>query len=146
MKIIFFSTFLSLFLVSASATESIQGKRYIDPITGDISRINGYYDINITNEIIEAYLAELKEAVKSNDPDKIAAFIAYPCYFNGPQKIKNKTAFKKLYPQLFTQKIKTLILEATLEELFVRPEGFMMGNGEIWFVPRRGITSIRTNL
>ena len=128
MKIIFYSIFLSLFLLSASATESIQGKEYIN-------RINGYYDINITNEIIEAYLAELKEAVKSNDPEKIAAFIAYPCYFNGPQKIKNKTAFKKLYPQLFTQKIKTLILEATLEELFVNWHGFMMGNGEIWFVP-----------
>lgn len=122
--------------------KSIQGKIYAD-------RQNSVYDPDMSNEFIEAYLNKLKDAVKKNDIDKIADLISYPCRLNRYIKnindehslINNKKEFKKLYKHIFSKSLKKLILKTTIDDLFVSFNyGFMIGRGEIWFDPARGIT------
>ncbi|OJU73379.1 MAG: hypothetical protein BGO07_04510 [Alphaproteobacteria bacterium 40-19] len=143
---VFFKKFISLYHILAfglmaevCASDSIQGKTYPD-------HINGFYDRTITDQMIASYLPKLQEAVQTDDPDKISAFIHYPCNLNlrksgsigEHKKIKAKEDFKVLFPKIFTPDIKNLILKTTLSDLFVNAQGFMMGDGTVWFIPKEG--------
>jgi hypothetical protein len=89
-------------MAEVCAADSIQGKTYPD-------HINSFYDRTLTDQMITCYLEKLQEAVQTNDPDKISAFIHYPCNLNlqksgsigEHKKIKAKDGFQGTIPQNF---------------------------------------------
>lgn len=122
--------------VMSISTSSIQGKRFSD-------RTNGIYDPSITNDEVSAFLDALKEAVREDSAEKMSKLLHYPVRWK--KNIKTKQEFEKNYKAIMTPKLKNLILSTQLNDLFVNSQGFMIGNGEIWFNPREGIITFNTH-
>jgi hypothetical protein len=120
--------------------ESIQGKAYPN-------RINGVYDASVTNQEIDCFLESLKKAVTQDDPAETAKLLSYPCRWNTKKHhkaIKSEKEFIQNYKFIMTGKVKQAILCTCIDDLFVNSQGFMLGNGEVWFDPRIGIISFNS--
>ncbi|MGO4545229.1 hypothetical protein AB4Z29_10545 [Paenibacillus sp. 2TAB23] len=74
-------------------------------------------------------------AVAADDKAAVAAFILLPLHVNGPTPfaIRSKEAFIAQYDNIMTKPIKDALAAQKVEELFVRDQGVMVGNGELWF-------------
>ena len=125
-----------MFLSSTThAAEDIKGKRYEIPESGFY---NGY-----TPKDIDIYLNKLEKAVKNDDVEAVSQLISYPLTFNSIQnsiKIKDKSAFIKIYPRIFNDTVKKAAIEGEVSEAGYR--GLMVDNGTIWFDPKNGIFAI----
>lgn len=142
MNYLIIATIMLLNIIFCEASEisnkSIQGKSYSN-------RTNGIYDKTITDEQIENFLTKLKLNLKADNSNKLADMFQYPFNCNSckkPKIIKSRTQFKNRYKEIFTKKIREAVSNASLDELFVNYQGFMIGNGEIWFDPKKGIKAI----
>jgi hypothetical protein len=89
-----------------------------------------------TAKVSRAFLAELQAAVKANDKDKIAGMISYPLNFihDGKRaRIREKQTFLARYDDIFSDRIRTAILQQSSHCLFGNANGEMIGRGEVWF-------------
>jgi hypothetical protein len=136
MKRLIVTLFVFALSHAALASEaSIQGKHFSD-------RTNGIYDTSIKDSEVSAFLDAMKATLANNDIKAFAKLISYPCRWNKTKTtlmLKNEAAFLKHQKAILTPAVKNLILNAKLDDLFVNSQGFMLGNGEIWFDPRKGI-------
>jgi hypothetical protein len=57
---------------------------------------------------------------------------------------RSRKALLKNFNVVFTPKVLKAIEDAQYEKLFVRDQGAMIGDGEIWFVGRDGQVLIKT--
>lgn len=84
-----------------------------------------------------AFLAELKTAVQSGDSRKVVDMIHYPIQVNTPTrhyKIQSRRAFLDQYSHIITAQIKETITDKESSRcLFANYQGFMIGDGQIWF-------------
>lgn len=118
--------------------KSIQGREYEN-------RINGIFDLSITDQDIQDFLDSAKKAILTNEPNIIANIFSFPMRLNSDKEkiiINSKKDFIINYNQIVTETIIELILKADINELFVNYQGFMIGDGEIWFNPYDGIITI----
>lgn len=124
---------------SEQKNQSIQGKEYDD-------RTNGVYDLSISDDEVASFLSKLKDAVKSNELKNIEILFHYPfelCLGNNKKIIiSSKLLFKKYYEQITGGKFKEVVNKSSIDTLFVNSQGFMIGNGEVWFEPRLGIITV----
>lgn len=127
---------MAALLIASNAEASLQGQRHGD-------RFNGVYDVSITDEEVSCFLDKMKKAVQTEDGTQFSQLIHYPCSVFLPSKLVLKTPeeFKANAPIILTPKMKNLILTTKSEDIFVNAQGFMMGDGAIWFDPRLGILS-----
>jgi len=84
-----------------------------------------------------AFLTELKSAVEASNKTKVASMIRFPLRVATPKKqieIKNREEFLYNYDHIFTPAVKAKIAdEASSRCLFANWQGFMVGDGEVWF-------------
>ena len=83
-----------------------------------------------------AFLAELQAAIKANDKHKIAGMVSFPMNFvtGGKRtRIRDKQTFLARYDTIFTEHVRTTILEQSSHCLFGNANGEMVGHGELWF-------------
>lgn len=84
-----------------------------------------------------AFLATLKAAVQANDRAKVASMILYPLAVNMGNKklhVDDRKAFLRQYRLIIDAQVRAEILdEKSSRCLFANPQGFMVGNGEVWF-------------
>lgn len=83
-----------------------------------------------------AFLAQLQAAVKANDKAKIAGMVSYPMNFIAGTKrtrIRDKQTFLARYDTIFTEHVRTAILNQSSHCLFGNANGEMVGHGEVWF-------------
>ena len=82
------------------------------------------------------FMAELQQAVKAGDKDKVASLMAYPVRVNqggGKHRIiKDSAAFVRDYEKLLPSAVATAIAAADPRKLFCRYDGVMLGSGVIW--------------
>jgi hypothetical protein len=74
-------------------------------------------------------------AIKNDNPEAIAKFVEYPISISLPDetlKIRNQDTFVKNYQKIVTEKLKSKIVESFPRNMFLRYDGIMMGDGEIW--------------
>lgn len=89
----------------------------------------------------QAFVVELQKLVHANDKRAIASRINYPLRVNQTihgklthTLIRNPQQFIAAYDSLFNDKVRSAILSpASVECLFANDQGFMIGDGEIWF-------------
>lgn len=82
------------------------------------------------------FLAKLQTAVAAGDKNAVAGMVSFPMRWHHGMKagsVRNRSAFLKSYVQLFDQKVRDAIAAQKPEELFVRDQGTMIGNGQVWF-------------
>jgi hypothetical protein len=95
-----------------------------------------------------SFLEHLKAAVQNKDHDALAALVHYPLamYDNGKvvKIYRSRNALLKNFNTVFTPKVLKAVRDAKFKTLFVRDQGAMIGDGEIWFVGWNGQVLIKT--
>jgi len=84
-----------------------------------------------------AFLAKLKAAVQARDKSKVSQMVSYPLQVNRSSKtihIKNREEFVRRYDTIVNAIVSAKIIdEASSRCLFSNSQGFMIGDGEVWF-------------
>lgn len=93
----------------------------MDPASWKIAGIDNPEDF-------KNFFANFEQLVKEDQKFDIAELIRYP--MNG---IKDQADFVERYDQIFTEEVKTAVIQQDVEKMFKNYQGVMVGNGEIWF-------------
>lgn len=88
-----------------------------------------------------AFVVELQKLVRAGDKREIATLVGYPIRANKPvdgrlshTMIRNKAQFVAAYDSLFNKHVKEAILNPdAVQCLFANDQGFMIGDGQVWF-------------
>ncbi|WP_138753865.1 hypothetical protein [Paenibacillus sinopodophylli] len=82
----------------------------------------------------------MQAAVAAGDKAAVAKLILLPLHVNGtnPFVINTKEQFITSYDVIMTEPVKNALAVQKVEELFVRDQGVMVGNGELWFGATQG--------
>jgi len=92
----------------------------------------GVRDDSVVNDGATAFW----RALKKGDQQAVAARIAYPItlYLDGrKRRFKSSAELLPHFDAIFTPDFTARILKAMPRHMFVRDEGAMLGNGEVWF-------------
>ena len=82
------------------------------------------------------FLTALQSAVRSDNKHAMSGLVAYPLRVNtsgGPRIYRDRKSLERDFEQIFTPKVREAILAEQAGRLFVRDQGAMIGNGEVWF-------------
>jgi hypothetical protein len=83
-----------------------------------------------------AFVAKLQAAIKANDRDAVVELIAFPLRVNsgGTSRLyRDADAVERDFDRIFTPKVRKAILKQRRDHIFVRDQGAMIGEGEVWF-------------
>jgi hypothetical protein len=83
-----------------------------------------------------AFLSRLQAAVRADDRRAVTALIAFPLRVNtasGARIYRDGRSVERDFARIFTPKVRQAILAQRADQLFVRDQGAMIGNGEVWF-------------
>jgi hypothetical protein len=82
-----------------------------------------------------AFVPRLQAAVRANDRKALIGLIALPLRVNGAGGAKlyrDRRSVERDFPRIFTPKVRRAILDQAANALFVRDQGAMIGDGEVW--------------
>lgn len=105
------------------------------------------YHSKATDAETNQFLDKMKQAIQNKDMAAVAKCLCYPCRLNENKEhilIKDEAQFLE-HAERIVPKIKNLVLKVRIDDLFVNSAGFMIGNGEIWFDPLKGIITFNVN-
>jgi hypothetical protein len=91
----------------------------------------------------EAFFEQLRAAVERNNRNVVAAMVRFPLRVNGKYTVPNRGAFLRFYDRVFDQRVRHAIKNQRSECIFGNPQGFMAGNGEVWFEQTRDHTDFK---
>ena len=83
-----------------------------------------------------SFLYRLQSAVRASDRDAVVGLIAFPLRVNvqGASRLyRDADSLERDYDKVFTRKVRQAILSQRAGALFVRDQGAMVGDGELWF-------------
>lgn len=89
-----------------------------------------------------AFLAKFQSALKSNDREAVASLVNYPLLVTGAagkMHVGSRVQLLASFDGVFTSAVRSAILKATPDDVWGNDQGFMIGDGLIWFdgiVPR----------
>ncbi len=69
-----------------------------------------------------------KDWVKKDQVDSITAYIRFPL-----KNYKTPEAFRKAYPKVFDDSLKTIVDKQRLDRIWRNYQGAVIGSGQIWF-------------
>ena len=81
-------------------------------------------------------LDRLQQAFRRGDRGEVIALIAFPLRVNardGSRLYRDARSVEQNYEQIFTPKVRRAVLAQRADRLFVRDQGAMIGDGEVWF-------------
>jgi hypothetical protein len=82
------------------------------------------------------FLAQLQAAVRSGNRGRVIAMIDFPLRVNGPggsRFYRDARSVERDFDEIFTPNVRRAILAQRADKLFVRDQGAMIGDGEVWF-------------
>jgi hypothetical protein len=82
------------------------------------------------------FLSRLQAAVRADDRRAITGMIAFPLRVNaasGTRTYRDAPSVERDFARIFTPRVRQSILAQRADQLFVRDQGAMIGNGEVWF-------------
>ena len=88
---------------------------------------------------LRAFITELQRAVHQNDSLAVARLVSYPLRVNAPRSIRwvrTRTQFIGRYSRIFTPVVRAAIAAQDPDSVFHNWQGFMIGDGEVWFQDR----------
>jgi hypothetical protein len=66
----------------------------------------------------------------------VSALVAFPLRVNtkeGPKTYRDQKSVEEDFDQIFSPRVKQAILNQRSDQLLVRDQGAMIGDGEVWF-------------
>lgn len=95
-----------------------------------------YADFFGVDDDVEQFMADIQQAVRTNNKTWIAQHVQYPFVARiGPKKtinIKYQNQFIQNYDKIFSASYKKAVLNSCTCNLFANGNGVMLGSGEIW--------------
>lgn len=88
------------------------------------------------SEAYARFLPRLQSAIRSGDRRAVSGLIQYPLRVNakgGPRIYSDRKSVEKDFDRIFTPHVRSAILAQRADGLFVRDQGAMIGDGEVWF-------------
>ena len=88
------------------------------------------------DRVYAAFLSRLQSAARSNDHRRVIALISFPLRVNaagGARTYRDAKSVERDFDRIFTPRVKQAVAQQRADKLFVRDQGAMIGNGEIWF-------------
>lgn len=82
------------------------------------------------------FLSRLQAAVRANDRRSVVAVIDLPLRVNfagGARVYRDAASVQRDFDRIFTPKVRSAVLGQRPDRLFVRDQGAMVGDGELWF-------------
>jgi hypothetical protein len=88
------------------------------------------------------FFARLQNAVRADDRATVATLVSLPLRVSHHGRDEfhpvtrwyaNRAAVLRDYPLIFTSRVRGAILEQSMDNLFTRDQGAMIGGGEVWF-------------
>ena len=119
-------------------------------LANDSSQLNNpYAAAGISNPAhIAQFLARLKQALAAGDRAAVAAMVNYPLHVYAPGRdptiYYDATTLRAGFARIFTPEVTAAIAAATPGSLFVRDQGLMIGNGQVWMSEVHGAMRIIT--
>ena len=86
--------------------------------------------------LYSTFLSRLQSAVRANDRRSIVAMIDFPLRVNfasGARSYRDARSIQRDFDRIFTPKVRNAVLRQRPDRLFVRDQGGMVGDGELWF-------------
>jgi hypothetical protein len=83
-----------------------------------------------------AFLAKFQDALKSNNREAIASLVNYPLLVTGAAgktHVRSRAQLLAGFDGIFTAAVRGAILKATPDDVWGNDQGFMIGDGVIWF-------------
>jgi hypothetical protein len=84
----------------------------------------------------QRFLSQLQAAVRSNDRSAVVRLVNLPLRVNfagGGRVYRDRQAVTRDFDRIFTAKVRRAIAAQRPDQLFVRDQGTMIGDGEVWF-------------
>lgn len=133
-SLIVFAAFGLAFAIHASCGQSVTVAMAIHSLARQEDNPFAPAGINDPEGFIKLFKAT-QVAVAADNKAAVAAFILLPLHVNAatPFAINSKEAFIAQYDGIMTKPVKDALAAQKVEELFVRDQGVMVGNGELWF-------------
>jgi hypothetical protein len=91
------------------------------------------------------FLMRLQTAIADDEKKKTAILVRYPLSigsFHGNYVVKSEKDFLQRYDSIFPTDVKAVIASEKVECIDITSQGFMIGNGTVWFNYDRGILKI----
>lgn len=82
------------------------------------------------------FLPKLQAAFERHDRRAIIKLVGLPLRVNfksGPQVYRDHRSVERDFDRIFTAKVRRAVLGQKPDSLFVRDQGAMVGDGELWF-------------
>jgi hypothetical protein len=82
------------------------------------------------------FLSRLQSAVRTGNHSEVIALIDFPLRVNAPggaRIYRDPASVERDFDQIFTARVKRAIVRQRADRLFVRDQGAMIGDGEVWF-------------
>ncbi|HEY4071110.1 MAG TPA: hypothetical protein VGM04_06080 [Sphingomicrobium sp.] len=82
------------------------------------------------------FLSRLQAAVKATDRPALLRLIDFPLRVNfvgGARTYRDAASVQRDFDRIFTAKVRGAVLRQRPDKLFVRDQGAMVGDGELWF-------------
>jgi hypothetical protein len=89
-----------------------------------------------------AFLAKFQSVLRSNNREAVAMLVNYPLLVTGATgrtHVRSREQLLASFDRIFTAPVRSAILKATPDDVWSNYQGFMIGDGVIWFdgiVPR----------
>jgi hypothetical protein len=83
-----------------------------------------------------AFLAKFQDALKSKDREAVAQLVSYPLLVTGKAgrtQVRSRAQLLSSFDGIFTATVRGTILKATQDDVWGNANGFMIGDGVIWF-------------
>jgi len=90
----------------------------------------------VTEDEVAGFLGALQAAIRSDKPAAVADLVVFPLRVDKPAQkgfVRTRGEFVRSYASIFTPEVRTAVLKQGPSELFRNWQGFMIGNGEVWF-------------
>jgi hypothetical protein len=88
------------------------------------------------DEEYRRFLPLLQAALRANDHRSVIKLVAFPLRVNfesGPQLYRDRRSLGRDFERIFTAKVRLAVISQSPDRLFVRDQGAMVGDGELWF-------------
>lgn len=80
-----------------------------------------------------AFLHELQEAIRTNQPRKVASLVHFPLHGTARKSARTKADFIRNYGKIFNAGVRCVVLRAQDSEVWGNYSGFMIGSGMVWW-------------
>jgi hypothetical protein len=90
----------------------------------------------VSDDGYAGFLSRLQSAFSANDRRSLVSLVQFPLRVNGSGRTRlyrDAASLERDFDRVFTPKVRNAVLRQSAKDLFVRDQGAMVGNGELWF-------------